>query len=87
MAERVSSMAEGSERRALERQLAQTMKRDYLAWNRDSVDDELIRVQLRNLSGGRINLPADEHIVLPVANAQPDDFGDRRQGKKKKKKK
>ena len=33
------------------------MKRQYLQWNRDSVDDNLIREQLSELSEGRITLP------------------------------
>jgi hypothetical protein len=35
-------------------QLAQLMKRHYLNWNRDSVNDQLIIEQLENLSGGKL---------------------------------
>jgi hypothetical protein len=37
-------------------QLAQLMKRHYLNWNRDSVNDQLITEQLENLSGGKLKV-------------------------------
>ena len=55
----VAAMEEGEEKDILSQQIAHTMKRQYLQWNRDSVDDDLIREQLNELSGGRIHLPAD----------------------------
>jgi len=55
----VAEMPEGEEKKVLVQQIAHTMKRQYLQWNRDSVDDDLIREQLNELSGGRITLPAD----------------------------
>lgn len=55
----VAKMPEGEEKSILAQQIAHTMKRQYLQWNRDSVDDDLIREQLNELSGGRITLPAD----------------------------
>ncbi|MBO4586609.1 MAG: DUF4290 domain-containing protein [Bacteroidales bacterium] len=55
----VAEMPEGEEKNLLSQQIAHTMKRQYLQWNRDSVDDDLIREQLSELSGGRITLPAD----------------------------
>ena len=55
----VAAMPEGEEKSLLAQQIAHTMKRQYLQWNRDSVDDDLIREQLNELSGGRITLPPD----------------------------
>ena len=55
----VADMPEGEEKSILSQQIAHTMKRQYLQWNRDSVDDDLIREQLDELSGGRIKLSAD----------------------------
>lgn len=55
----VAEMPEGEEKSLLSQQIAHTMKRQYLQWNRDTVDDDLIREQLTSLSGGRITLPAD----------------------------
>ena len=37
-------------------QLAQLMKRHYLNWNRDSVNDQLILEQLENLSEGNLKV-------------------------------
>jgi hypothetical protein len=39
--------------------LANLMKRTYLTWNRDSVDDSVIAKQLVELSGGKLKLPED----------------------------
>lgn len=55
----VAELPEGEEKNVLAQQIAHTMKRQYLQWNRDSVDDELIREQLAELSGGHITLPPD----------------------------
>ena len=55
----VAEMPEGEEKNVLAQQIAHTMKRQYLQWNRDSVDDDLIREQLSELSEGRITLPPD----------------------------
>jgi hypothetical protein len=55
----VAEMPEGEEKNVLAQQIAHTMKRQYLQWNRDSVDDDIILAQLNELSGGRITLPPD----------------------------
>lgn len=57
MVRAVAEMPDGEERRLLTQQIAGTMKRMYLQWNRDSVDDELIKEQLYKLSEGRLVLP------------------------------
>lgn len=87
MIEKVSGMAEGEERTVLEAQLAEALKRNYLAWNRDSVDDDVIIDQMERVSGGKIHIAAGTEIVLPAdSGVQPDDVTDRRKNKKKKKK-
>lgn len=45
---------EGEERDALVEQIANLMKRSYLNWNRDSVNDEVIIKQLDELSKGQL---------------------------------
>jgi hypothetical protein len=47
---------EGDERNALVEQIANLMKRSYLTWNRDSVNDEVILKQLDELSKGQLKL-------------------------------
>lgn len=48
--------AEGDEKNALTEQIANLMKRSYLTWNRDSVNDEVILKQLEELSKGELKL-------------------------------
>jgi hypothetical protein len=47
---------EGAEKNALVEQIANLMKRSYLTWNRDSVNDEVILKQLAELSKGELVL-------------------------------
>lgn len=47
---------EGEEKKALVEQIANLMKRSYLTWNRDSVNDEVILKQLGELSKGELKL-------------------------------
>lgn len=58
MVKAVSKMEEGVERTVLTENLAHTMKRSYLTWNRNSVDDELIISQMKEMSEGRLQ-PSD----------------------------
>ena len=39
------------------------MKRDYLNWNRDTVNDIIILEDLRKISGGTLSLPADTKLI------------------------
>lgn len=56
-------MPEGEERDALVKQIVFTMKRFYVIWNRDSVEDTVILKQLLEMSEGKLSLP--EGVVLP----------------------
>lgn len=47
---------EGEEKNALVEQIANLMKRSYLTWNRDSVNDEVILKHLDELSKGELKL-------------------------------
>lgn len=49
---------EGEEKNVLTEQIANLMKRSYLNWNRDSVNDEVILKQLEELSKGELKLDA-----------------------------
>ena len=51
-------------------QLAQLMKRHYLNWNRDSVNDQLIIEQLENLSGGKLKV-SDQFRFLHTSEILP----------------
>jgi Domain of unknown function (DUF4290) len=54
--EKAKEYAEGDEKNALTEQIANLMKRSYLTWNRDSVNDEVILKQLTELSKGQLKL-------------------------------
>ena len=49
-------MPEGKEREELIRIIANHMKKSYLTWNKDVVDDEIIFKDLRELSKGEIQI-------------------------------
>ena len=89
----VSEMPEGRERDLLTQQIANTMKRQYLQWNRDSVDDALIEEQLLQLSEGRLKLPegfkfrdSQEYLDAMAAAQAKREVGESKKKKKKKKK-
>lgn len=89
MVRTVAAMPEGEEKSLLSQQIAHTMKRQYLQWNRDSVDDQLIIEQLTELSEGRIKLPEgfqfhDSKLYLDAMTTKKE--GGQNQKKKKKKK-
>ncbi len=72
---------EGEEQRILIEQIANQMKKLYLAWNKDSVEDEKIFMDLEELSGNKLKAPRDIQLSeIKIQAPQP-------QGKKKKKKK
>lgn len=51
---------EGEVRNQLIRMIANHMKRDYLNWNKDGVEDQKILDDLCELSGGKIKLSAED---------------------------
>ena len=57
MIKRVAEYPEGGERDELVALMAHAMKRDYLLWNRDTVEDDLISQQLKVISGERLEVP------------------------------
>jgi hypothetical protein len=61
---------EGPERNALVEQIANLMKRSYLTWNRDSVNDEVILKQLDELSKGKLKL-ADASLLRSTQTLVP----------------
>lgn len=59
MIEKVIEMEEGQEKQVLIALIAQQLKKSYLQWNRDSVDDELILKHFEELSKGQLKLQED----------------------------
>ena len=71
-------------RQALATSLAAQMKRNYLEWNKNTVSDQVIIEDLKNLSGGRLLLSNETKVNL-ITGKQPQQQ-QQQQGKKKKKK-
>jgi len=93
MVHAVAAMPAGEERDLLTGQIAQTMKRQYLQWNRDTVDDDIITSQLSTLSDGRLQLPEGFHyadtgdLLTAIGSNQIGKLDGTAKKKKKKKKK
>lgn len=51
--------------------LALYMKQQYIIWNKDSVSDDVIFRDIERLSGGKIVIPQDMHIMPSHSEAQP----------------
>lgn len=68
---------EGEEKRILIEQTANQMKKLFMAWNKDAVEDEKIFQDMENISGNKLQVPRDIKLMEPKVIL----------GKKKKKKK
>lgn len=74
---------EGPEKEALIVIIANHLKKSYLTWNRDSVDDKKIIDDLDELSGGKLKLPegfefADMGHITPQGRQQNNQRGKKR---------
>ncbi len=86
----VAGYPEGAQKEELIRNIANLMKKLYLTWNRDTVDDALIAQQLTEMSNGRITLPADFTFIASqelLAKGSVVNNSTKKKKKKKKKKK
>ena len=63
MIEEVSKMEKGELRDKLTLAIANQMKKSYVNWNRDSVEDKLIFKQLEHLSKGNLSLLEDTELT------------------------
>ena len=59
MIQKVAQYPDGPEKVQLTKDIANQMKKLYLTWNRDTVEDSIIISQLYELSGGKLTLPED----------------------------
>lgn len=85
----VSNYPDGPEKHQLAIDIANQMKKLYLTWNADTVEDSLIIQQLSDLSNGKISLPSDYKlmVVTDVQQAATATAGKAKKKKKKKKRK
>jgi hypothetical protein len=64
--EKATEFEDGPEKEALVKTIANGLKKMYLNWNRDSVNDELIYEHLNLLSVGRLKLGEDDKLHSTV---------------------
>ncbi|MNL43985.1 hypothetical protein D3C87_1665270 [compost metagenome] len=69
MIEKAKAVDEPERRAAMVQGIANFMKMAYVTWNKDSVADETILKNLRELSGGQLQL--DENINLNKVEFKP----------------
>lgn len=62
---------EGEEKEFLVELLANHMKKSYLAWNKDGVDDDKIFQDLRELSRGKLNISKEEIQLVDMKSISP----------------
>lgn len=68
--EKAKEYPDGDEKNALVEQIANLMKRSYLTWNRDSVDDVVILKHLEELSKGQLKM-ADSSLLRSTQTFVP----------------
>jgi len=81
-------MPEGEERAALCMMIANLLKRQYLTWNKGAVEDPIIRAQLREMSDGKLDVPAETELVsssevMKSKRKTSNNFRNHRGGKRK----
>lgn len=74
---------EGDEKKALTELIANSMKKSYFAWNRDSVTDEVIIEQLGELSKGKLKLDAGVKLSQPEVPSNNNNRQHQHQGSNK----
>ena len=90
----VANYPAGPEKEHLTKVIANHLKKLYLTWNRDSVNDELIMLQLNEMSDGKLSvsedfqLDATKDILLQnnLYKKSSENSGQKKKKKKKKKK-
>lgn len=63
MISKAKEMEDGEEKQELIGMIANYMKRSYLTWNRDSVNDDTILSQLKELSKGELKLKETDKLI------------------------
>jgi len=60
---KVSDQDHGDDQLEVAKSIANQLKKAYLTWNRDSVDDALIKRHLKDLSDDKLTLSIDEQLI------------------------
>jgi len=79
MIEKAVEFEEGEEKEELVKTIANNLKKMYLNWNRDSVNDELIHEHLSLLSGTKLKLRDDDrlHSTVDILKANKQQLTDK----------
>jgi hypothetical protein len=90
MIQKVAMEESDEERTKMGIAVANVMKRSYLNWNRDSVEDRVIKTDLQELSGGRIVFPVEVELddskdLIDPATRNTSNTNRQRKGRKRKK--
>lgn len=85
MIDKAVILDDGEEKSALVRDIANNMKKLYLAWNKGSVDDGVILNHLSELSGGRLEIKESLSLSSNFNIPNPNQNAESRTFKKKKK--
>ena len=87
MIKKTAEFDEGPEKDSLIQMLADHMKKCYLTWNKESVDDEKVMADFYELSRGKIDVPEDFQLKetkdLIFKKKKQHNNGGKRQGQKK----
>lgn len=79
-------MEDGEQKQELIRQVGNQMKRSYLAWNKDTVEDSVILKELNILAEGKLDtegIDLSDELVLPSNNVNTKTSSSRNKRKKK----
>jgi hypothetical protein len=70
---KVAEMEDNDERTAIITAIANQMKKNYLAWNKDTVQDSLILSDIGKITDGKINAEGITlaHVAVPKKNKPP----------------
>ncbi len=84
MIEQCAAMEAGEKRDAYAHLIANLMKRQFLAWNRDTVPDGVILKDLQELSKGRVRLKEDQQLASTDSLLQAQRSGPRNEAEVRK---
>lgn len=83
MVKEAMKMEDSAEKHQVVEAIANFMKMSYLTWNRDSVEDEVIREQLREFSGGKLVLREEVRLTNRFIDLREADRRNQRNKKSK----
>ena len=82
MIQEVCKMTDNELKEKLTVAIANQMKKSYVNWNRDSVEDKLIIEQLEKLSNGKLTLAADTELANVIVQKKNNTYRKKKQNNK-----